>query len=651
MDTAGTKIEAICKKFEEAIQENLQPRIEEFITKIHESHQKQLFIQLFGIELDYYRRIGVNIDLDDWLERFPQYEVTISNATLSQVKTVSMPLSTDRNSIENAVTKLTRYRVTNKLGEGGMGTVYKAYDTRLERDVAIKFPHIPDVADGDEIIDRFFREAKAASGLDHPNICTVYDRGEVEGLHYIVMKYIDGKTLDAWAKSKQPLHATQIANIFVQLTDALQVVHENNQIHRDVKPGNILVSDSDRPVLTDFGLVREGLFRQAVSLVGTPAYGSPEQFDPHSSELGPQVDIYSLGATLYSVLTGQAPFSGSANYVIFQAKQSDPIPPSEIIPTCDRELARICLKMMSRNPNDRYHSMPEVRRDLERVTVRQDSKLIPAILGLSVLCIGLVFFVKAMLAPSNGSIPKDREKDVAQETGLSLNNNTQKPLIGDIDIKLWNSTDTARRNLSLTDADVLPLQPDDSIRVYANSDPPSYLYLIWISPDGSVIPVYPGTPGDWNSFATQSIITGTLSLPDEVDQGWPMDEETGMETLVLLARRDPVSDETVQQLQALKSTLPPQTAQDERAVVWFNRDQAIQSNKQNLITNSTVRTPLLNEQLVKVQKDLESVARSPQFHNKKTLEDSFLKVQKILMEKFEDDFEIISAISFVNNRE
>ncbi|WP_339613446.1 serine/threonine-protein kinase [uncultured Rubinisphaera sp.] len=272
MENESLLIDAIGNEFNEEIQQNLNPRIEEFIVRIHESFQCQLFNELFEIEMEYQRRNGEDIDFDDYLERFPEYETTISKASDSQQKTVSMSVRTDRNSIENAIAKLTRYRVTKKLGEGGMGTVYKAYDTRLERDVAIKFPHILDIAHGDEIIERFFREAKAASGLDHPNICAVYDRGEVEGIHYIVMKYIDGKTLEVWAKANQPLHAKKIANIFLQLTDALQVVHENNQIHRDIKPGNILVSDTDRPILTDFGLVREGPFRQAVSLVGTLRY-------------------------------------------------------------------------------------------------------------------------------------------------------------------------------------------------------------------------------------------------------------------------------------------------------------------------------------------------------------------------------------------
>ncbi len=257
-----------------------------------------------------------------------------------------------------------RYRVVRALGKGAMGMVYLAEDSQLQRQVALKTPHF-EQEPTPELLERFYREARAAANLNHPNICPVHDVGQIEGTHYISMAYIDGHPLTAFISSK-PQPERQILIVVRKLALALAEAHEHGIVHRDLKPANIMVDRRNEPIIMDFGLARQIARDQNVRitqsgmLIGTPAYMSPEQIDGESHKVGPAADQFSLGVILYELLTGQLPFRGSLSAVIAQIITKDPTPPSQFRPDLDPRTEALCLKMLAKNPTGRFASLTAV---------------------------------------------------------------------------------------------------------------------------------------------------------------------------------------------------------------------------------------------------------------------------------------------------
>jgi serine/threonine protein kinase len=261
-----------------------------------------------------------------------------------------------------------RYRLEECLGQGAMGTVYKAHDSQLDRLVAIKIPKF-DAADT-ALLERFYREARAAATLSHPNICPVFDVGEIDGTHYISMGYIEGKPLSAFIRPDKPLSEKQAVMIIRKLAVALNEAHSKGIVHRDLKPDNVMIGPKSNPIIMDFGLARRSTgsddirVTQGGQMLGTPAYMSPEQVEGDVNLMGPCSDIYSLGVMLYEMLTGRLPYEGSIASVLAQIIKGQPTPPTQLRDSLNPELQAICLKMMASQPADRYASMGDVARDL-----------------------------------------------------------------------------------------------------------------------------------------------------------------------------------------------------------------------------------------------------------------------------------------------
>jgi serine/threonine protein kinase len=255
-----------------------------------------------------------------------------------------------------------RYRILQKIGQGGMGAVYLAEDTQLGRRVALKVPHFTP-EDGPIVIERFHREARVAAAIEHPNICPVYDIGEVNGTHYLTMPFIDGTPLSQKVDGKVLLAPKVAVSLIYRIALAVGAMHERGVIHRDLKPGNILLRSNGEPVVMDFGLARsfggQGRLTATGAVLGTPAYMSPEQIQGQQAELGPGTDIYSLGVMLFELLTGQLPFEGSLAAVYGQILHAAPPLPSQLRPGLDAQLEGICLKAMAKEPPQRYSSCKE----------------------------------------------------------------------------------------------------------------------------------------------------------------------------------------------------------------------------------------------------------------------------------------------------
>jgi predicted Ser/Thr protein kinase len=255
-----------------------------------------------------------------------------------------------------------RYRLLRLLGQGGMGTVYLAHDAQLDRPVALKIPHFT-AADGPRPRERFYREARAAATLHHPNVCPVYDVGDQDGTPYLTMAFIEGKPLAQLARAR-PLTPRQSAALVRKLALALHEAHRKGIIHRDLKPENVMIDRRGEPVVMDFGLARRvrgdaRLTRQG-DVFGTPAYMPPEQANGDPDAMGPACDIYSLGMILYELLAGRLPFRGDALAVLVQVLAEKPPAPSTFHPGLDPALEAVCLKAIAKDPADRHRSMADL---------------------------------------------------------------------------------------------------------------------------------------------------------------------------------------------------------------------------------------------------------------------------------------------------
>jgi serine/threonine protein kinase len=295
-----------------------------------------------------------------------------------------------------------RYRIVKLLGEGAMGTVYLARDTQLDRLVALKVPKLQErlgprpgganlertapqfdrQARGEEretpdsqTLLRFFREARAAAALNHPNICAIHDIGEIDGVPFLTMSYLEGRTLAEMVEEDGPMVESQAVTIVRTLARAMQEAHSRGVIHRDLKPSNVMMIERGEPVIMDFGIARrdaaaDARLTKTGAILGTPAFMAPEQIEGNPDAVGRPCDIYSLGVILYELLTARLPFGGSVLSMLGKILYEPPDPPSQHKPDLDRTLEAVCLKALAKRPQDRYSSMADFAVALEEYRSR-----------------------------------------------------------------------------------------------------------------------------------------------------------------------------------------------------------------------------------------------------------------------------------------
>jgi hypothetical protein len=261
------------------------------------------------------------------------------------------------------------HEILGELGRGGMGVVYKARQTHLNRVVAVKVVLAGGHASADELA-RFRAEAEAVARMQHPNIVQIFETGQQDGLPYFTLEYVDGGSL-AHKLDGTPLPPSEAAKLVETLARAVHYAHTHGVVHRDLKPGNVLLANDGTPKITDFGLAKKveggGLTRSG-AIMGTPSYMAPEQADGQTQRIGPATDVYALGAILYECVTGRPPFKAATDLdTILQVISDDPVPPTQLQSKTPRDLETICLKCLRKEPGARYASAAALADDLRRL--------------------------------------------------------------------------------------------------------------------------------------------------------------------------------------------------------------------------------------------------------------------------------------------
>jgi hypothetical protein len=265
--------------------------------------------------------------------------------------------------------KAGRYEIVGELGRGAMGVVYKALDPVIGRTVAVKTIKLSAEGTGltrPELLTRFQTEARAAGVLTHPNIVVIFDAGEEDGLYYITMELVEGRSLQALLDDGHAFPLPRVLRIMEQACSALQFAHERNVVHRDIKPANLMLTGDDTVKVTDFGtakILQFGTVQQTAHVMGTPSYMSPEQVKGRAVD--GRSDIFSLGVMLYEMVTGEKPFPGqNITTVIYKIVNEDPVPPKQVDPSIHPGISTVVMKALAKDPDTRYQSCRELLEDL-----------------------------------------------------------------------------------------------------------------------------------------------------------------------------------------------------------------------------------------------------------------------------------------------
>jgi hypothetical protein len=269
----------------------------------------------------------------------------------------------------STVVKTGRYEVVGEVGRGAMGVVYKAIDPVIGRTVAVKTIRLSEAGTGlsrPELLSRFQTEARAAGLLTHPNIVVVYDAGEEDGLYYITMELVEGKSVQALLDEGQKFTLPRVLRIIEQTCSALDFAHERHVVHRDIKPANLMLTADDTVKVTDFGtakILQFGTVQQTTHVMGTPSYMSPEQVKGRAVD--GRSDIFSLGVMLYEMVTGEKPFPGqNITTVIYKIVNEDPVPPRQLDPSIHAGISAVVMKALCKEPEERYQTCREMVEDL-----------------------------------------------------------------------------------------------------------------------------------------------------------------------------------------------------------------------------------------------------------------------------------------------
>ncbi len=601
---AWKRVDAACAAFEQMWQQGEEPDPTMFVRTSVGPEREELLYSLIQLDVEYRRRRGKQPRVEEYLNAWPQdsdlvqravaavpapdsvscradethmpavpvvrIEESRESATMSQVPSDMLTMNqqghptsvghqfTER--ILHSEEHFGRFRILRMLGKGGMGAVYLAHDPQLDRHIALKIPKTG-TEPNSSIVQRFYREAQAASNLRHPGICPVYDVGQIEGVHYLALAYIEGQTLSQTLREAGPLPPDRAAAIMQQVAMALHVAHRAGIVHRDLKPANIMLDPHGQAVIMDFGLARrdhsgDAPLTVAGDIMGTPAYMSPEQV--RGEMVGPVGDIYSLGATLYELLTGHAPFTGShVTAVLSGVLTRLPVRPRDHRAELPAALCDICMKTLEKLPEHRFSSAEELAEALRTwdvapmpapaakladatayATLAPESSVVQAppqrvasvnrvklrnrtaapvistapvtapakrtagvtlaVFGWSVtlaVTLGCMAFVWPMINPSTVVIPPFPVHTPAPNPP-PLVPPPPAPLLEPVELELVYQPAELKRGWKILTPARVPLHANDRVQIHVRLATPSYLYVYWANGTGQLKRFYPKSLDD-----------------------------------------------------------------------------------------------------------------------------------------------------------
>lgn len=376
-------ISAACDRFEARWAAGDRVAIEEVLGQVAGDIRPVLLQELIQIEVWWRRQHEETPSSKDYLARFPEHMAIVQTAwnQLEQCQTISAPpggipmVPLPPNAIapkarwDGKSGEFGDYELLEEIARGGMGIVFKARQKLLNRPVALKMILSGQIASQEEVL-RFNAEASAAANLDHPGIVPIFEIGQHEGQHYFSMAFVEGMSLGDKIAAR-PLAAKQAARYAQQIAEAVHYAHTKGIIHRDLKPRNVLIDQDDQPKITDFGLAKrlegDSDLTATGQVLGTPSYMPPEQAMGKLDWIGPRSDVYSIGATLYCLLTGRPPFQAASTMeTLHQVVDSEPVAPRLLNPAIPKDLETICLKCLRKEPADRYASASDLAEELHR---------------------------------------------------------------------------------------------------------------------------------------------------------------------------------------------------------------------------------------------------------------------------------------------
>lgn len=468
-----------------------------------------------------------------------------------------------------------RYQVHREIGSGGFGTVFLCNDTQLEREVAVKVSrHRAALEDANRSHPpRFFEqnEARKLASLDHPNIAPVYDIGlSDEGQVFVVTKYIDGESLyDKLQRGAVSL--SEAVSIATEIARALHHAHAAGLVHRDVKPGNILISATGSAFLVDFGIaLAEEEVGVSTRYTGTPAYMSPEQASGDSDLVDGRSDIYSLGIVLYEMLSGHRPFNASSQTELLeQIKRADPKPLRQWNDAIPVELDQICRKAIAKLPSDRFDSAIDFAAELEScfandgkqptVSKVEVSFLKRTSLGLASIVLGLMLLGVGWVISKNNFASKENEP---QRDRFEASSENSIAPIADVQLRVW-----GRGKEGVPIETATPIVNGDQVRFDIALQSPHHVYIFWVDSEGQVQEVYPNDPelGDLGDH-----LVSQVHSPPKLDRGWEIEGNRGLETAIVLVSKEEISNRA--QLGESIQLPPCRQFNTEREAVWYDYD-------------------------------------------------------------------------------
>jgi len=510
------------------------------------------------------------------------------------------------------VKELGRYRLEMLLGAGGMGEVWRAFDTHLERAIAIKLLSSNLVGDASARA-RFLREARAAAKIDHDNVVSIYDAQEIDGNLVLAMPLLKGETLESRVRRSGPLAAQELVQLGVDLLAGLTAAHRAGLIHRDVKPSNVwLESPSNRAMLLDFGLARpetgDGL-THAGGIFGTPGYMSPEQ--SRGEPLDGRTDLFSAGAVMYLAATGRPPFAGpglNTLAVLERTKTHDPTPVCLIRPELPVEISDFIRDLMHKDVNGRPATAEAAADRLRRIgglpasgisrpiqaaetptgsLVGDDTERMTAEAGPKPLrrktkfvamaaAIGLVLMLALFTMARGPALWRKLNKPTSNPEPMHVNSSgtvQSTDWQGTLDVLVARGPDQGRQYLMLNTPGVLPLQPKkDHVQVHAKLNKPAYLYVVWIDTEGKAGWVHPWDEKNQRRPADEKPLD-EFYWPSPTRAAELTGGPAGTETLLMFAREEKLPADT--NLLAYFADLPKQKSKFRTEAAWFENGQLV----------------------------------------------------------------------------